>query len=313
VFSRGNSTSWTIPAEAVNGTATPYVVSGVFPTAPRWAASVPTGGGGGGGSGGGGGGGGGGGVGSVPDLSVAWSAAKTTLAPGDTDDLVVSITNKGGAGSLQTHLKIDLPPTVTLLGPPSYESGSGCTGTQTLDCNIDYIPNGATTHVRFTVRVSGNGALIASAIADREANPADNSATLTLQVSSPAPLPPPTPPVRQPSSGATKTGNARANTLTGTPGNDTLRGLGGNDLLQGLAGNDTLLGGTGDDRLVGGAGADRLVGGPGHDRLTGGTGNDRIEAVDGQRDVVDCGPGHDVVFADKHDVVNRNCEKINRR
>ena len=154
-----------------------------LPTAP-----VPTPPGGGGGEGGGGGGT------SVPDLTVALTANAITFQSGAEADLVATVSNKGGAGSLQTHLMIQLPSTLTLLGPPAYERGSGCTGSQRLDCNLDYIPNGGATKVVFAVRVSGSGAqqITATASSDREANPADNSATLTLQVTAPqAPFAPP--------------------------------------------------------------------------------------------------------------------------
>ena len=78
------------------------------------------------------------------------------LLPGSEADLVATVANTGGAGALQTHLLIDLPSTMTLLGPPAYERGSGCTGSQKIDCFLDYIPNGASTKVVFAVRVSGS-------------------------------------------------------------------------------------------------------------------------------------------------------------
>jgi hypothetical protein len=46
--------------------------------------------------------------------------------------------------------------------------------------------------------------------------------------------------------------------------------------------------------------------------LSGGKGNDTILAVDGTRDVVDCGPGKDTVDADKKDAVAKNCEHVQR-
>jgi len=42
-----------------------------------------------------------------------------------------------------------------------------------------------------------------------------------------------------------------------------------------------------------------------------GTGDDRITTVNGARDVVDCGPGLDVLRADPQDVVRR-CERVVR-
>ncbi len=144
-------------------------------------------------SGGGGGGGGGGGATSMPDLSVGLVANGSAFAPGGEANVVATVTNKGGAGSLQTHLVIVLPATMTLLGPPAFDRGSGCTGSQKIDCFLDYIPNGGSSRVVFAVRVSGSGAqsITATASSDREANPADNTATLTLQVGTPGVFQPP--------------------------------------------------------------------------------------------------------------------------
>jgi hypothetical protein len=57
------------------------------------------------------------------------------------------------------------------------------------------------------------------------------------------------------------------------------------------------------------------VGGRGENRLYGGKGGDRIVSQDlndsgiGQRDVVDCGPGHDTVTVDFDEGPVRNCEE----
>jgi hypothetical protein len=193
---------------------------------------------------------------------------------------------------------------MTLLGSPAYERGSGCTGTRKIDCFLDYLPgNGVSTSVRFSVRVAGVGAqsIVATASADRDSDPTNNATSLTLQVVEPPRVPASKPPSSpQPT---TKSGDARANVLTGTAAANVLRGLGGNDRLFGRGGNDTLFGGKGNDFLDGG---------PGLDRLVGGLGNDTIMARDGQRDTIDCGPGRDVVTADRLDVV-RGCEKVSRR
>jgi uncharacterized repeat protein (TIGR01451 family) len=274
---------------------------------------------GGGGSGGGGGGGGGGG--SVPDLSPHIDASKTTAKVGDIIDFTTSITNSGGAGALQSHAFISIPNGATLLGPPSFESGSGCSAvTAAEDCNIDYVPNGGTTHLRYEMRVTlaGDIGFGVSVSSDRDSNPNNNATSLTIHVTSdtgtttttttPAPRRTPT----SPTVGVHKTGNSASNTMHGTAKNDSLNGAGGNDLLEGFAGDDTLLGGLGNDRIFGGAGNDHLVGGPGKDVLHGDAGNDTIDARDGQQDKIDCGTGHDTVVADKHDIISRTCEKVSR-
>ena len=114
-------------------------------------------------------------------------------------------------------------------------------------------------------------------------------------------------------------GGAGADRLFGGDGNDSLRGgrgddkvIGGTgaDNLRGGAGRDSLFAGPGADRVAGGAGpdvvaggdgADRLSGGAGRDKIMGGAGNDRIDALDGEPDVIYCGPGRDTVRADPVD------------
>ena len=115
-------------------------------------------------------------------------------------------------------------------------------------------------------------------------------------------------------------GTPKANVIVGGSGNDRVSAGGGNDLVcagagndlvLGGRGNDTLFGGPGNDRIFGGRGNDRINPGPGRDHVDAGPGNDRIFSVDGQRDVIDCGPGHDVAIVDRMDVV-RHCEVVIR-
>jgi Ca2+-binding RTX toxin-like protein len=105
---------------------------------------------------------------------------------------------------------------------------------------------------------------------------------------------------------------AAARTITGTAGPDVLRGTDDDDLLIGRGGNDSLYGRDDDDRLYGGAGNDLLAGGDDDDRLYGGPGNDRLLARDGERDLVDCGPGRDRAIVDRSDRVVA-CESVSRR
>lgn len=231
---------------------------------------------------------------SVPDLGVALTATKAQIAPAGEDDFTAVITNTGGAGSLETHVVITLPVGATLLGPPAYDRGSGCSGTQTIDCYLDYIPNGGSSKLVFAVRFDNAGSDVVgvTATADRDSDASNNSASATVLVAAPASSPSVAGPVTL--KGKTLTGSARNDALTGTAGNDSIRGGAGNDTLRGGAGNDLLDGGTGRDHLYGGAG------------------NDTIRAHDHARDTIDCGPGRDTVYADKIDVVARNCEIVHR-
>jgi hypothetical protein len=247
-------------------------------------------------------GGGGGGGPALADLRVSLGANRTTLAQNGDADVVATVRNAGAGAAQQTRLVIQLPTTMTLVGPPVVDRGTGCAGTQRVDCVLDFVPSGGSATVRFSVRVGGSGAqtLSAAASSNGEANPADNSATLTFQVQPPATPPPPP---AQPG-GVTRNGTSTADTMTGTAFADVLRGLGGNDRLNGRGGND---------RLFGGPGRDSLTGGTGRDLLDAGPGNDRVAARDGTRDTVRCGPGRDTVVADRRDIVSRNCEKVQRR
>jgi Ca2+-binding RTX toxin-like protein len=276
----------------------------------------------------GGGGGTSGGGGSIPNLNVRLTASTTSPITDQAIDVVATVVNAGAASAQKSHLVIDLAPTMTLVGTPAFESGAGCTGTQRIDCNLDYIPgNGVSTNVRFVVRVSGTGAqaINATVSADRDSNPADNAMALVLLVGSLPAAPGPIPPTV-----AQITGTTRADVLHGSTVNDVIRGLGGNDRLFGRGGDDTLFGGLGNDLLDGGLGRDKLLGGAGRDTLSGGSGNDMLDggpgldlfragsgndslkARDGKREIVDCGAGRDTATVDRIDVV-RGCEKVSRR
>lgn len=115
-------------------------------------------------------------------------------------------------------------------------------------------------------------------------------------------------------------GSARADRLAGTRSGDVIAtgsgvdriGAGdGSDLVCAGAGNDRIFGGQGNDRIFGGPGNDRITPGPGRDHVDAGGGNDRVFARDGRRDVIDCGPGHDVAIVDAVDRTRR-CEIVIR-
>ncbi len=140
--------------------------------------------------------GGGSGGGGLPDLGVTMSASAAAPQMGASDEITINVANNGVATSAQVHLRIDLPAGVSLLGPPYYERGSGCTGTQTIDCFLDFIPAGQATKVVFDVRADavGSQAINGTASGDRDSNLANNAATVTLAVAA-APF---TPPVTRP-------------------------------------------------------------------------------------------------------------------
>jgi len=148
-------------------------------------------------------------------------------------------------------------------------------------------------------------------------------------------------------------GGAGDDRLYGGPGWDHLYGGSGNDLLDGgppsrdwpsgeLSRRERLIGGAGNDDLRSHLGASVLMDGFGSNRfdsrdpltachvklrarafasggprcvdwVLAGRGNDFIQARDGNTDIVQCGPGRDVVLADRLDVVSSDCEVVHRR
>ena len=120
-------------------------------------------------------------------------------------------------------------------------------------------------------------------------------------------------------------GTAGPDTIYGTPSGDAIYGKAGNDSLHGRDGNDVIYGGRGDDLIKGGDGNDVEYGGEGNDTMwvgrgadaeSGGPGNDVLHALadDNQLDIVDCGPGHDVVWLNAKErgkYVIRGCEVRN--
>ncbi len=98
--------------------------------------------------------------------------------------------------------------------------------------------------------------------------------------------------------------------IYGGEGRDTLYGFGGSDLLGGGGGTDYIFAEEYRSRL-GYPGVARSKN-PGVDSVSGGGGGDHIEAVDGHRDVIDCGSGKDAVWFDKGlDTVSADCELRN--
>jgi Tol biopolymer transport system component len=100
--------------------------------------------------------------------------------------------------------------------------------------------------------------------------------------------------------------------IAGTNSNETLRGSRKGEKICGLGGSDWIYGGAGDDEILGGPGSDVLFPGAGHDRVLGGDGNDGVFSQDGERDLIGCGRGLDIVHADRLDSVARDCEHVTR-
>jgi Ca2+-binding RTX toxin-like protein len=114
----------------------------------------------------------------------------------------------------------------------------------------------------------------------------------------------------------------RGDRAYGGPGNDRMVGSGlllggkGDDRIDGQAHDvapSSLGGGDGNDFITGSEGRNNIDGGSGSDRISARGGNDQIKARDGERDVVRCGPGRDIVSADRRDRVGSDCEDVLHR
>jgi Ca2+-binding RTX toxin-like protein len=106
----------------------------------------------------------------------------------------------------------------------------------------------------------------------------------------------------------------------------TVHAAGGNDTIHAGDGADTVDGGAGDDQIDAGFGDDVITPGPGRDTIfadrKGGDcgplwckypyGNDTVDARDGEVDSVTCGFGDDTVKADANDVIDADCEHVDR-
>jgi Ca2+-binding RTX toxin-like protein len=144
------------------------------------------------------------------------------------------------------------------------------------------------------------------------------------------------------------TGTDGPDTYWGPVDNDSITGLGGNDFLvgdptpYGAGGDDLVSGGAGDDRAYGASGDDSVSGGTGNDDISGSLGSDVVAGGDGDdnvsegppfdastdvvfggagddlidafneppfMDIVNCGPGDDLVYADGLDNLV-GCEEV---
>ncbi len=83
-------------------------------------------------------------------------------------------------------------------------------------------------------------------------------------------------------------------------------------VISGTERGDLIYGLPDDDRILARRGADEVYGGSGRDLIFGGSGDDFIETKDGERDLIGCGTGYDVVSVDEQDLVSWDCEVVYR-
>ena len=91
------------------------------------------------------------------DLSAGIQQNSPNPGLGGTIDFLTGVTNTGDQTATNVVLTVKLPPGMRLLGPPFYERGSGCTGSTTIVCNLDFLAGGSSTLIRYSVQVTGSG------------------------------------------------------------------------------------------------------------------------------------------------------------
>jgi hypothetical protein len=119
------------------------------------------------------------------DLVAGIQQNSPTPGVGGSIDFLAGVQNLGNQTADQLVLTVRLPPAMTLAGPPFYERGSGCTGTSTIVCDLDFLAGGSSTLIRFSVQVTQPGAqtmTASAASAEPDAHPGDNVATYTVDL-----------------------------------------------------------------------------------------------------------------------------------
>jgi Ca2+-binding RTX toxin-like protein len=89
-------------------------------------------------------------------------------------------------------------------------------------------------------------------------------------------------------------------------------GDGGDSLANQTSMRSTLSGGDGSDSLKGGSGDDTLRGNQGVDTISAGAGDDFVDVRGDRADIVTCGPGVDTVRGDGSDLIDSDCEQVDR-
>jgi hypothetical protein len=90
----------------------------------------------------------------LPQLRTSISGSTTAAFPGDEVDFTVRLADPTRNAFTHVVLTIELPPGMQLLGNPIYERGSGCTGSSTISCNLDFLQGYTSTLVHLAVRIS---------------------------------------------------------------------------------------------------------------------------------------------------------------
>jgi uncharacterized repeat protein (TIGR01451 family) len=145
---------------------------------------------------------GGGGV--QADLVLTKTVSKPQAEPGDLLTYVIEVKVKLDGKNTKTATRVivtDTLPAGTVLVSTYADRGSGCSGTTTLTCNLDYLYGTVVGRITIVVRATQAGEIVNSASVTQHGTdpvPADNTASAKTTVVQPAPPAPPGPTANQP-------------------------------------------------------------------------------------------------------------------
>jgi uncharacterized repeat protein (TIGR01451 family) len=125
------------------------------------------------------------GPGGYVDLQTSFQQNSPNPGVGGDIDFLVGVNNYGTQTASNLILTVRLPPAMRLLGAPFYERGSGCKGTSTMVCNLDFLAAQSSTLIRFSVQVTqpGDQTMTAVATSDQpDARPSDNFSSYTVNL-----------------------------------------------------------------------------------------------------------------------------------
>jgi uncharacterized repeat protein (TIGR01451 family) len=125
------------------------------------------------------------GPGGYVDLHTSFQQNSPNPGVGGDIDFLVEVDNYGTQTASNLILTVKLPPAMRLLGAPFYERGSGCKGTSTIVCNLDFLAAQSSTLIRYSVQVNEPGAQTMTAVATSDqpdARQSDNFASFTVNL-----------------------------------------------------------------------------------------------------------------------------------
>jgi hypothetical protein len=119
------------------------------------------------------------------DLATSIQPLTPRPSIGNEANFAIFVQNNGTGTALDVVLTIRLFPGMKLVGPPFHERGSGCVGSGPIVCNLDFLPAGDSTPVRFGVILAQyprQGLNATASAYGLDGNPANNFAGITFPV-----------------------------------------------------------------------------------------------------------------------------------